>query len=105
MDHLPDPDRVFIGGAGEDLAGILDRATTRLRPGGRIVQTVVTLGTLQSVLEYWRERTFDVTVTQVQINRSAPILNTLRLEALNPVFVVTACARSGPLQRADKGLE
>ncbi len=93
LQQLPDPDRVFIGGAGKDLAAVLGHAAERLRGGGRIVQTVVTLDTLQTVRDFWRKKPFDVTVTQVQINRSAPILNTIRLEALNPVFIVTACQR------------
>lgn len=90
LQRLPDPDRVFIGGAGGDLVAILSRAAEKLRVGGRIVQTVVTLDTLEAVRQFWREKSFDVTVAQVQINRSAPILNTIRLEALNPVFIVTA---------------
>ncbi len=89
LNELPDPDRVFIGGAGEDLLLVLNHIIERLRPGGRIVQTVVTLDTLQKVNEFWRDKPFEVAVTQLQINRSAPILNTLRLEALNPVFIVT----------------
>ena len=93
LGRLPDPDRVFIGGAGDNLAVVLGHAAERLPFGGRIVQTVVTLDTLQTVRDFWRGKPFDVTVTQVQINRSAPILNTTRLEALNPVFVVTACKR------------
>ncbi|MFP5213807.1 MAG: precorrin-6y C5,15-methyltransferase (decarboxylating) subunit CbiE, partial [Acidobacteriota bacterium] len=47
--ELPDPDRVFIGGSGEGLEVILAEAVSRLRPGGRIVQTVVTLDTLERV--------------------------------------------------------
>lgn len=90
LSQLPDPDRIFVGGAGEDLLSILQQAIARLRPGGRIVQTVVTLDTLQTVNEFWRDKPFEVAVTQVQVNRSVPILATFRLEALNPIFIVTA---------------
>jgi len=89
LHQLPDPDRVFVGGAGQELLPVLNHLVERLRPGGRIVQTVVTLDTLQKVIEFWRDKPFEAAVTQLQINRSAPILDTLRLEALNPVFIVT----------------
>lgn len=90
LEQLPDPDRVFIGGAGGNLLMILRNCAERLREDGRIVQTIVTLDTLQAVLHFWRDQPFVVTVTQLQINRSSPILNTLRLQALNPVFIVVA---------------
>ena len=90
LQQLPDPDRVFIGGAGDNLLPILRHCAERLREAGRIVQTIVTLETLQAALSFWRDQPFVVTVTQLQVNRSSPILNTLRLQALNPVFVVTA---------------
>jgi precorrin-6Y C5,15-methyltransferase (decarboxylating) len=93
LDQLVDPDRVFLGGMGQDLLPVLDYLVHRLRPAGRIVQTVVTLDTLHKTVEFWRGKPFEVSVTQLQINRSAPILNTLRLEALNPVFVVTSWRR------------
>ena len=90
LKQLPDPDRVFIGGAGDNLSAILHNCAGRLREGGRIVQAIVTLNTLQAALSFWRDQPFVVTVTQMQINRSSPILDTLRLQALNPVFIVTA---------------
>ncbi len=90
LSGLPDPDRVFIGGSGGDVEAILDQTISRLRPGGRVVQTAVTLDTVGAVNAYWQEKPFKVTVTQLQVNRSAPIGKTLRLEALNPVFIFTS---------------
>lgn len=89
LDQLPDPDRVFIGGSGGELEGILQKVAQRLRPGGRIVQTVVTLDTLESVRSFWKEKPIQMTVAQFQINRGVPIGGTLRFEALNPVFIIT----------------
>lgn len=100
LGQLPDPDRVFIGGAGDNLLAILRHCAGRLREDGRIVQTIVTLDTLQAALNFWRDQPFFVTVTQLQVNRSSPILNTLRLQALNPVFIVIARRKNrgeGPL--------
>jgi precorrin-6B C5,15-methyltransferase / cobalt-precorrin-6B C5,C15-methyltransferase len=89
LERLPDPDRVFIGGSGEDLPEVLQRVTERLRPGGRVVQTVVTLNTLETARSFWRGKPFEMNITQLQVNRSAAIADTLRFEALNPVFIIS----------------
>jgi precorrin-6B C5,15-methyltransferase / cobalt-precorrin-6B C5,C15-methyltransferase len=81
----PDPHAVFIGGSGQKLAEIVQAAQQRLLPGGRLVINLVSLENLQSV----RTCLFDAHVTQVQINRGLPILDMLRFEALNPIFMVT----------------
>jgi precorrin-6B C5,15-methyltransferase / cobalt-precorrin-6B C5,C15-methyltransferase len=93
IEQLPDPDRVFIGGSGEELRELLQRVAARLRTGGRVVQTVVTLDTLETVRSFWRGRPFEMSVTQLQVNRSAAISDSLRFEALNPVFIVTVWPR------------
>lgn len=90
LNELPDPDRVFIGGSGGELLHVLTQAAHRLRPGGRIVQTAVTMDTLEVSRSFWRDRPFEVSITQVQVNRSVPIGHSLRFEAINPVFVVVA---------------
>jgi len=46
LQDLPDPDRVFVGGSGGNLADILEIVEKRLRPGGRAVVSVVTPETL-----------------------------------------------------------
>jgi precorrin-6Y C5,15-methyltransferase (decarboxylating) len=88
---LPDPDRVFIGGSGGELEAILHTVVERLRPGGRVVQTAATLESVERARRFWGERPFAVTISQVQVNRGVPLAGALRLEALNPVFIL--CAR------------
>jgi precorrin-6B methylase 2 len=39
---LPTPDAIFIGGGGSE-SGVIDRAISALRPGGRLVANGVTL--------------------------------------------------------------
>lgn len=90
MDELPDPDRVFIGGGGKDIAEIARRAGARLRPGGRIVANIVVLETLNQCLDALGQQGFAVETVQVQVNRSAPMPGGIRLEGQNPVFVVSA---------------
>ncbi len=87
---FPDPDRVFIGGSGNDLDAILEAVARRLLPDGRVVQTVVLLQTLEKVSAFWKDRGFKVSIVQLQVSRSVPAGKDLRLEALNPVFVVSA---------------
>ncbi len=53
LDLLPDPDRIFIGGGGRELAGILDACIARLRPGGILAASAVTLEA-QHILHNWR---------------------------------------------------
>ena len=89
LEGLPDPDRVFIGGGGGDLTRILEQVAARLRPGGRVVVTAATLDTLERVRAFWRGRKCELSVVQVQVNRSVPLGETLRFEALNPVFIVS----------------
>ncbi len=87
---FPDPDRVFIGGSGDDLDTILETVAQRLLPGGRVVQTVVLLQTLEKVSAFWKHRRFEASTVQLQVNRSVRTGCDLRLEALNPVFIVSA---------------
>lgn len=84
------PDRVFIGGSGDDLDAILETVAERLLPGGRVVQTIVLLHTLERVRKFWAERGFELSISQLQVSRSTPTGKDLRMEALNPVFVVSA---------------
>jgi precorrin-6Y C5,15-methyltransferase (decarboxylating) len=89
LEALPDPDRVFLGG-GVRREDVLEQATERLRAGGRIVAHTVLLGSLQRALDALEQAGWSPSVVQVQVARSKPLSGDLRLEALNPVFVVSA---------------
>lgn len=80
----PDPDAVFIGGSGGKLPDIIDQVCTRLRPGGRLVVALATIDHLPLL----RERLPDAALTQIQVNRGVPVGASIRLDALNPVFLV-----------------
>jgi precorrin-6Y C5,15-methyltransferase (decarboxylating) len=83
----PDPHAVFVGGSGQKLAEIIQVAQQRLHPRGRLVINLATFENLQAI----RTLLPDARVTQVQINRGVAILDMLRFEALNPIFMVTWC--------------
>lgn len=86
---LPDPDRVFIGGGlGQDVE-ILSEALNRLRPGGGMVLHLVLLGSLSRVKRFLEEKGYSYTVAQVQVSRSRSLAGDERLEALNPVYVLS----------------
>lgn len=85
-DHIttwPAPDAIFIGGSGGNLTSILEYATANLRNGGRLVANFATLESLQ----LFRQLLPNATVTQLTVSRGKPILNAMRFEGLNPVFV------------------
>lgn len=89
LDQLPDPDRVFVGGGGRSLPEILHAAGARLRPGGIIVVNTVLLPNLTAAEETLRELGMKIEVIQVQVSRGRAMPWGQRLEALNPVWVIT----------------
>ncbi|MYM80742.1 precorrin-6y C5,15-methyltransferase (decarboxylating) subunit CbiE [Duganella sp. FT50W] len=92
LDAWPDPDAVFIGGSGGELAGLIDGIIKRLRPNGTLVMNFVTLenlATATATLQSMEGVSWDV--LQLQAARSKPILHMHRMAAENPVWIV--CAR------------
>ncbi|MBI3637031.1 MAG: precorrin-6y C5,15-methyltransferase (decarboxylating) subunit CbiE [Candidatus Rokubacteria bacterium] len=87
---LPDPDAVFVGGSGGELAEILTIAAKRLRPEGRIVVNAITLDTLHEAVTTFRMLGLAHEAILVSIARSKPLLDMMSFEALNPVYIVTA---------------
>jgi precorrin-6Y C5,15-methyltransferase (decarboxylating) len=90
LEGLPDPDAVFVGGSGGRLADILACAVRRLRPGGRIVADLATLENLERGRAVLACLGLRCQVTAVQVSRSRELAGLTGLEALNPVFVVSA---------------
>ncbi|WP_342439092.1 precorrin-6y C5,15-methyltransferase (decarboxylating) subunit CbiE [Paenibacillus sp. FSL L8-0436] len=89
LDKLPDPDAVFIGGSGGELAAIIAHSAARLRPGGRIVVGAITIETLHGSMEALALAGFAPEVTMLQASRGKPILGMTRFEGMNPVYVVS----------------
>jgi precorrin-6Y C5,15-methyltransferase (decarboxylating) len=81
----PAPDAVFIGGSSGRLAALIELARQRLRPAGRLVINLVTLENLHLA----RTQLPEARIIQVQISRGMPVVDMLRLEAENPVFIVS----------------
>jgi len=91
LEALADPDAVFVGGSGGHLTEILNVAMERLRDGGRIVVNLAALERTQDVYRLFRSAGLVAEMVMVNSSRGKDMPDgTVRLEALNPVFVVTA---------------
>ncbi len=86
---LPDPDRIFIGGGIKQEDSILDICWARLRPKGRMVISLVLLGTLNKVIQFCKDKGVEFNITHFQISRSRPLNQDKRFMPLNPVYILT----------------
>ena len=99
LNGLPDPDAVFVGGSGGELKEILTEVAARLRPEGRIVANFATLERTNETYQWFQSQGFRAEITLVNAARSRELPDkSVRLEALNPVFVVTAWRDGQPLE-------
>jgi precorrin-6Y C5,15-methyltransferase (decarboxylating) len=89
LKRLPRPDRVFIGGGGRDLPAIISEAVRHLRPNGVVVVNAVLLQNVHDAAAALRRLGFATEIVQVQISRSEQMPWGERLEALNPVWIIT----------------
>lgn len=86
----PDPDAVFIGGSGGELAELIRLCLTRIKPGGWLVMNFVTFENVGLAIATLKESNAQWDITQLQASRSRPILDMHRLAAENPVWIVCA---------------
>lgn len=96
LDAWPDPDAVFIGGSGGELATLIELALSRLKPHGRLVMNFVTIENLATATGALAAAGADWEVVQLQAARSQPILDMHRLAAQNPVWIITATRKATP---------
>ena len=93
MQAWADPDAVFIGGSGGELAELIALCLQRMRPGGWLVMNFVTLENLAAATQALTAQNARWDVLQLQAARSKPILHMHRMAAENPVWIV--CAQVG----------
>lgn len=91
LDTWPDPDAVFLGGTGGELAELIQLCLSRLNAEGWLVMNFVTLENLTQATQTLKAQNAQWDVTQLQASRSQPILHMHRMAAENPVWIV--CAR------------
>ena len=88
--ELPEPDRIFLGGGVGSGPDVLGAAFGRLKPGGRMVVHAVLLGSLEKTKAFLDHHRAPYRFVQVQVSRSRDLAGDERLEALNPVYIVSA---------------
>ncbi len=89
MENLPDPDRVFVGGGGKNITQIIQWAGSRLSINGVMVINTVLVQTMHLAVESLKEMGFKTQFVQLQVAVSSPMPFGERLEALNPVWIIT----------------
>ena len=85
---LPDPDRVLIGGGGRHRCEVLRAVLDRLQPGGVVVLPLATVEALAQLRPQLEQAGLEVSVSQIQAWRGAPLAEGTRLAPLNPVLVL-----------------
>lgn len=98
LQHWPDPDAVFVGGSGGELAELIRLILQRLKPDGWLVMNFVTLENLSVAVATMKALGVAWDVLQLQASRSKPILHMNRMAAENPVWLV--CAQKVTVQKA-----
>ncbi|MCF6257829.1 MAG: precorrin-6y C5,15-methyltransferase (decarboxylating) subunit CbiE [Gammaproteobacteria bacterium] len=98
LDTWPNPDAVFLGGSGGELAELIRLCLLRLKAGGWLVMNFVTLENLAQATQTLKEENAQWDVTQLQASRSQPILHMHRMAAENPVWIVCAQAAEKPTE-------
>ncbi len=90
LESLPNPDSVFVGGSAGNLAEILEFATSRLNTNGTIVVNLAVLERTSETYRLLKNLGLTAEITQVASSRGKEMPDgAVRLEALNPVFIVT----------------
>ncbi len=90
LEDLPNPDSVFVGGSGGNLSQILEYSASRLNPGGTIVVNLAVLERTHEAYKLLKNLGLEAELTQVTSARGKEMPDgAVRLESLNPVFIVT----------------
>ncbi|MXZ91968.1 MAG: precorrin-6Y C5,15-methyltransferase (decarboxylating) subunit CbiT [Chloroflexi bacterium] len=86
---LPDPDSVFVGGGGAATPAIIETAVRRLRAGGWLVANFAVMERAGSTYQALKNAAMSPEMTMITAARGRELPDgALRLEAMNPVFVV-----------------
>jgi precorrin-6Y C5,15-methyltransferase (decarboxylating) len=87
---LPDPDAIFLEGSGREVVRIAELAFQRLKPDGRLVANLISIGALEELRQSLGKHATQVHVWMVNVARGTDQLERLRFDALNPTFLIAA---------------
>ncbi|MBQ7609339.1 MAG: precorrin-6y C5,15-methyltransferase (decarboxylating) subunit CbiE [Desulfovibrionaceae bacterium] len=86
---LPDPNAVFIGGGlAHDAQAILEAASTRLTPGGRLVASCVLLSSLLACTQFFAEQNWPSESILLQTAEAKALSIGSHYTSANPVYLV-----------------
>jgi precorrin-6Y C5,15-methyltransferase (decarboxylating) len=85
IEKLPDPDRIFIGGGGKELAEITTKSFARLAAGGILVATAVTLESRAALSSVLVDECLEV--VEINIARSQPLGDMRLMKSENPIAI------------------
>jgi precorrin-6Y C5,15-methyltransferase (decarboxylating) len=86
---LAQPDRIFIGGGGRNLKNIIKAAVDLLKSNGIVVINTVLMPNVLAAMETLAELGLKTSMIQAQISHSHKMPWAERLEAQNPVWIVS----------------
>ena len=88
--NLPQPDCIFVGGSGREIARLIELAYKQLKPGGRLVANVGSIENLAAVYDSLQLQAGEVAVRMINVARGTHQLERVRFGALNPTFLLSA---------------
>jgi len=95
MQAWPDPDAVFVGGSGGELAELIRLILRRLRPGGHLVMNFVTLENLATALETLKALAGDAGKTAADAEETSADAENAAADAEKPAADAASPARTG----------
>ncbi|HHV39639.1 MAG TPA: precorrin-6Y C5,15-methyltransferase (decarboxylating) subunit CbiT [Tepidimicrobium sp.] len=90
LKDLPKPDRIFIGGSGEELADILKVCVDKIESPGVIVLSSITLDSIYLSQQFFKEQRIPWEVVCINIARSKQAGAKTMMIAQNPIYVLSA---------------
>ncbi|MFT9493682.1 precorrin-6Y C5,15-methyltransferase (decarboxylating) subunit CbiT [Anaerosolibacter sp.] len=91
LKRIPSFDRVIVGGSGGELEEVMGLCYERLTLGGRVVVNSITVETLYESIKFLESTGFvEIDVVSVSIARGRKAGRYTLMEALNPIYIVSA---------------
>lgn len=90
IEDLPTPDRIFIGGGLGSDNTLLAPLCDRLQNGGIIVVNSTLLSSLEAAKNHFKATDWKYDVTMIQAAASSPLAGDIRLDSMNPIFIISA---------------
>ncbi|XHU95346.1 MAG: precorrin-6y C5,15-methyltransferase (decarboxylating) subunit CbiE [cyanobacterium endosymbiont of Rhopalodia gibba] len=88
--NLPQPHRIFMGGSGGNIIPILEVCKDRLAEDGILVIALATLENLAIAVDWFKKKSWDYQLLNLQVSRSASAGNLTRFSPLNPIILLRA---------------